>query len=388
MAKIAIFAPSRFHVLSLGEALQRRGHDVTFYSYAPRWKLTAYAGEVRIVSIFWFVAPLIAIRQAGLGRLSALAGELTNWLADHILTRLVPASDFAVLVSGCFNRCERRARRLGSRVVVERGSKHISEQFGILAREPDVRPDILRAWARTIRREQRSYEAADLICVPASHCVRSFERHQPDLLPKLRVVPYGVSLQEFPPTPRPANQVPVVLMVGTWSYQKGADRVTRLFEGGDASGLHFVHVGAVSGASFPTTSTMSHADSVPQRELGRFYARADVFVLLSRQEGMAMVQLQALASGLPVVCTVDTGGEDLRDQLVDPGAIVVVNGDDPADVRRGIDAALASAAKVPPGTDRVVLRDPQALSWTGYARAYEERVLSDRSGRRVSGAGG
>ena len=35
------------------------------------------------------------------------------------------------------------------------------------------------------------------------------------------------------------------------------------------------------------------------------------FVLASIEEGMAMVQMQALACGLPLICTTNTGGEDL-----------------------------------------------------------------------------
>ena len=31
----------------------------------------------------------------------------------------------------------------------------------------------------------------------------------------------------------------------------------------------------------------------------------------SIEEGMAMVQMQALACGLPLICTTNTGGEDL-----------------------------------------------------------------------------
>jgi len=58
-----------------------------------------------------------------------------------------------------------------------------------------------------------------------------------------------------------------------------------------------------------------------------WYAAADVVVLPSRWEGMALVQLEAMASARCVVAT-DTGGA--RELLPDAGAAVIPVGDVPA----------------------------------------------------------
>ena len=63
--------------------------------------------------------------------------------------------------------------------------------------------------------------------------------------------------------------------------------------------------------SFPNSERFVHYDFVPQWRLGEFYAQAHVFAIASKEEGLALVQLQALASGLPLVCTDRTGGGDL-----------------------------------------------------------------------------
>jgi glycosyltransferase involved in cell wall biosynthesis len=55
----------------------------------------------------------------------------------------------------------------------------------------------------------------------------------------------------------------------------------------------------------------------PQAELASHYRECHCFVMPSIQEGMAMVQLQALACGLPLICTSNTGGEDLLCMLGD-----------------------------------------------------------------------
>ena len=63
----------------------------------------------------------------------------------------------------------------------------------------------------------------------------------------------------------------------------------------------------------------------PQAELLEHYRRAHCFVMASVEEGMAMVQMQALACGLPLICTTNTGGEDLL-QLQGDRAIEESNG--------------------------------------------------------------
>jgi glycosyltransferase involved in cell wall biosynthesis len=47
--------------------------------------------------------------------------------------------------------------------------------------------------------------------------------------------------------------------------------------------------------------------SVPQKELNNFYAEADVFLFPSYEEGMAYVTLQAMACGLALVVSYNSG---------------------------------------------------------------------------------
>ena len=50
---------------------------------------------------------------------------------------------------------------------------------------------------------------------------------------------------------------------------------------------------------------------LPPDALVEHYQQSHCFVMSSIEEGMAMVQMQALACGLPLICTTNTGGEDL-----------------------------------------------------------------------------
>lgn len=50
---------------------------------------------------------------------------------------------------------------------------------------------------------------------------------------------------------------------------------------------------------------------IPQPQLKQMMSRSHVMVLPSVEEGLALVQAQAMACGCPVISTTNTGGEDL-----------------------------------------------------------------------------
>jgi glycosyltransferase involved in cell wall biosynthesis len=54
-----------------------------------------------------------------------------------------------------------------------------------------------------------------------------------------------------------------------------------------------------------------HMGHIPFEKLYDYYSQGSIFVLPSVEEGLALVQPQAMACGLPVICTTNTGGEDI-----------------------------------------------------------------------------
>ena len=138
-------------------------------------------------------------------------------------------------------------------------------------------------------------------------------------------------------------------------------------------GVRLIHVGALFDAPFPNHPRFVHHDPVPQWQLKTFYGAAHVFVLASREEGLAVVQCQALASGLPLVCTDRTGGSD----LAGPGIarlIHVVPAGDPEALRRALAHALDDSTGNT-GVARITAAERETLSWRAYAKRHLEVML-------------
>lgn len=136
---------------------------------------------------------------------------------------------------------------------------------------------------------------------------------------KIHVVPYGVSLTQFPPRSRPpAKDEPfTVIYVGSLIQRKGLsyllDAVRALKQNGTEVRLVLRGRGGVDRELLKHYSDISFdlKLGVPLPELVRDLHRSDVFVLPSLTEGFAQVILEAMACGLPVITTANTCAPDV-----------------------------------------------------------------------------
>src|SRR5207249_4800738 len=126
-----------------------------------------------------------------------------------------------------------------------------------------------------------------------------------------------------------------------------------------------MHVGAVGDLALPRLKNFTHFDPVNQWELAGFYARSHVFVLASREEGLSLVQAQALASGLFVVCTDMTGGADLQGLIKEKHRITVIPAGDVDALRRAIEETVRRAIATRESRS-MSAEDRQRLSWQEY----------------------
>jgi glycosyltransferase involved in cell wall biosynthesis len=367
--RVAVVAGGRFHVLDLARELHALGHDVTFYSYLPRQRATSFGLPATCqFSLFPFIGPLLAAEHFATARLQQTISHARMRMLDRLVAHVLRPCDVLVAMSGLFlATLEAAKRKYAATVILERGSRHILSQDRILRDMPGG----VGADPFSIPRELAGYELADFISVPSRHVAESFIEASV-AKQKLLVNPYGCDLSMFPPTVRHGPRQRTILFVGTWSLRKGCDVLLQAWR--MLGHVRLLHVGAVDDLPLPSDLGFTHVDPVPQQALSKFYADADVFVLASREEGLALVQAQALASGLPIVCTTRTGGVDLRDLVNCDEAVIEVPPDDAAKLTAALERALARVEAAPSGTPRRVVNDLEPLSWCAYGQRYDRNL--------------
>lgn len=224
-------------------------------------------------------------------------------------------------------------------------------------------------------REQAEWECADTI-VCGSPFVRDGIGSCGGPVEKCIIVPYGVDAS-FSVPKRPPHGGPLrVLTVGAVGLRKGSPYVLDAARqcGEEAT---FRMVGAVGVSDDALAALNQHVDvmgRVPRSEIQKQYAWADVFLLPSICEGSATVTYEALAAGLPVICTPNTGSI-VRDG--EEGFIVPIRDSD--QVADRIDRLAADEQLRRAMSDNARKRYEQAGSLEAYAERLLEATSSDDS---------
>lgn len=135
---------------------------------------------------------------------------------------------------------------------------------------------------------------------------------------KMVVIPYGADLKRFSPEQTLGVQKKIfrVLFVGGILQRKGISYLLRAYHRFKGPNTELLLVGRCPDESSPFApfrDDFKHIPHVPQAELSQIYRSADVFVFPTLIEGMGLVVLEAMASGLPVITTPNGPGDLVRD---------------------------------------------------------------------------
>lgn len=361
--KINIFSPGRFHVCDLARELDENGFDVKFYSFVPVKRAEKFGLPRRCsCSLLVLMSPFLALERVFFKR-RGWAKRLSIKVQDWISSMVMRKCDICIAMSGNYILTPKKAKKQGALVIIERGSKHIVEQKVILDTNPNNKNWSVPGF--NYYRELESYQIADYIAIASQHVARSFYKHNYPK-DKLFINPYGVDLSMFKPLPYVEKKYDVI-MVGGWSFRKGCDLIVQALKDSD---FEFLHVGGVVDLEFPSLPNFTHVDAVDQNQLVNYYNMAKIALLPSREEGLAMVQAQAIACNLPLVGSVDSGAEDLKDLVEYPEYITIIDKYTPACVKSAIDCGMEKYKQL--GDMLYAGSAIEELTWTAYGKRYSK----------------
>lgn len=354
----------RTHMLDTARELEKFGHTVRFYSYVPTKRAIKYGLKKECsYSIFWFAFPFLCLFKLlghGLWR-----EDLYNWCCDLFLAYYMKPCDVFIGQSPMHIKAIKRAKRkYGAITILERGISHVLYQDKILS---DMKPTKKSMTKLHIKRDLKGYTYPDFISVGSDHVRQTFlEYNYPDK--KLFVNNYGVNLSFFHPTQLTSENPYDILIVGQWCKRKGCDIIIKA---AIKQGYKVLHVGSIVDVEFPDKENFTHINSVPEYELIKYYEKSRVFVMPSRDEGLALVQPQALACGLPLVCSDRSGGRDLRTAIIDNKYILEMKEYNVECLIECIDKALVLSHEQDNGL-RNILRKEDTLSYSAYGKRYND----------------
>jgi len=290
----------------------------------------------------------------------SLRFRLHPWFDRWVRQQLVPG-DHVISSYGYANASFRFAREHGGRTFLDGGNSHPENFWTVIAEEHRRWNCPLPPYARHHHeRALAMLEHTDFVLSPSSYVTRSFVERGFDPARILRNV-YPLDLACFTPArePRPASRPLTVISTGAPSLRKGTPYLLDAFR---------TIVKAEPRARLLLTGPppeqlkpilARHRDlpiewspPLPHAQLAERLRGADVFVLPSLEDGFARTVAEALACGLPVITTPNTGASD----LIHPG-------------KNGEVVPIRDAAAI---ADRV-------LHWWSRLRSEDARVVFDTS---------
>lgn len=265
----------------------------------------------------------VGMRIPGMGRELNLVvvGTLHDMLAAR---KLEPADAIKAWNHGATYTL-RKARRMGTVTVLERSSSHILTQNRLLVEEIQRHGRDLNTYIPPVTKNRAlaEYEAADYIRVPSPFVFDSFlENGVP--ASKLILVPYGTELARFRQAKRKRTDDRfVVVFVGSVGWRKGITDLLKAWRIAALPNATLVLAGPVvpeareevAKAAAEMPDSLNVAGVV--RDVPQLLADSDLFVLPTIEEGSAISIYEAMAAGLPVLTTMNSGtvgkdGQEVR----------------------------------------------------------------------------
>lgn len=336
--KLTIIVGGRFHAFDLAYQLQKKNLLFQLVTSYPKFILKKYNIKIDLVKTIFIKEFLKRVfdKFRFINRIFDY-NYLLNYYFSKKAANLVDYKQTDILIgwSGFSYHSFRAAKEFKCIKILERGSSHILNQLKILKEEyKKLKLKPMLPSKKTVENELREYELADYISVPSEFARRSFLNRGFNKN-KIIKIPYGVNLKDFRPNIKKINLLKKknfsIISTGSISVRKGSIYLLKAFTELNLPNSELIFVGQVDDeikkilGKYYSMNNIKFYKKQSQNKLNSFYSKADIFVLFSLEEGLSMVQIQAMACGLPVICTHNTGGSEIVDHGINGFVLPIRN---------------------------------------------------------------
>lgn len=241
------------------------------------------------------------------------ADWLNNQLFDRRSLRLIEDCDVFHFVSSVGLNCALKAKTAGATVICDVRQEHPAFQRRILNEESaifGVKPKITGFTYESKVLEE--FELADYIVVPSIHARRTY-LEQGVAAEKLLLLPYGVDVERFRNEGK-SDKTFRIIYAGSLTIRKGPQYLLEAFAQMPHDNAELVLVGPLDPAFEKVLSrfegSFRYLGVVPKITLKELYSNSSVFVLPSLADSYSLATLEAMACGLPVIVSENTGAAD------------------------------------------------------------------------------
>jgi glycosyltransferase involved in cell wall biosynthesis len=217
----------------------------------------------------------------------------------------------------------KKAKKLGAKIVVENASSHPLIQKKLLEEEYKANYLNFKAFnKKSLKRSLEELNQADYIKIPSDFVEKSF-LEMGFKKEKLIKIPFGVDLINFNTKKEKIDKKFRAIFVGQVTLRKGIHYLLKAWDELKLENAELIIIGNICSDAESIVEKYKKNKSIlfkGHQDSKKEYKYADVFVFPSIEEGSALVSYEAMASGLPVIVTFNTGSvaRDGKDGFIIP----------------------------------------------------------------------
>lgn len=220
--------------------------------------------------------------------------------------------------------------------------------------------------------ECREMELARNVVVPSQFVKNTLIENQ---IPadKIRVNPFGTFIEEFRINPDKDAETDGIkfLFLGSFMARKGLPLLLEAWNEMSVSGAELIIAGygkLPAGISLPPTVT--NLGTIAKDDRLNIFDKTHVFLFPSFFEGLAQVQIEAMACGLPVVGTYNSGAEELVEDSVNG---FIIKAGDKQGLKDAIRFFLDNPGKIKE-MGFMARKKAERFSWENYGAGWEQII--------------